>query len=263
MSQNSSTNPEDLAKSIDQLEVLIQQQVVSQNQSTLQNIRTFENLSEQLTKLAEVSEDQMDLLKEQLAYQQQSATVLSNMTSQQVSAQQENTQVLKELLKQSKSPLSQAVANIAGVNPGNIQEVAASQLAIINSYYQSGLEQSRQSLRWSLVWCGIGFGFFLTAVGIVLFQKSLEISIISVISGAIIEVSASTYLLLHRRASDQLSTFRSSLESTQWILLANSMCENLEGEIKQNTRSEIIRVIVNGAIHKQSPTPPSEDKKSL
>jgi hypothetical protein len=36
----------------------------------------------------------------------------------------------------------QAVEEVAKADPKNIQEVAASQLSIINSYYQSGLQQS-------------------------------------------------------------------------------------------------------------------------
>src|SRR5262245_63879613 len=43
----------------------------------------------------------------------------------------------------------QAVQEVAKANPSNIQEVAASQLAIINSYYQSGLHQSQQSFKCS------------------------------------------------------------------------------------------------------------------
>lgn len=249
--QNSSSDQGDFITSIKELVAMTQAQTVEQRNNAV----TLESLSHTLSGLTKASMDQMQLLQAQLGYQQKSADVLSMLTQDQIKAQSENTRVLRELLSQSNSPLSQAVASIASTNPGNIQEVAASQLAIVNSYYQGGLEQSKQSFRWSLIWCGFGLGFFLIAVCIILFQQSPEISIISAISGAIIEISASTYLLLHRRASDQLSTFRSSLESTQWILLANSMCENLEGEAKQNTRAEIIRMIVDGAVHKQPPEP--------
>ena len=50
----------------------------------------------------------------------------------------------------------QAIQEVAKANPSNIQEVAASQLAIINSYYESGLQQSQQSFKWALIWGGIG-----------------------------------------------------------------------------------------------------------
>lgn len=55
--------------------------------------------------------------------------------------------------------IQNTVEQVAGANPKNIQEVAASQLAIINSYYLNGLEQSQQSFRWSLIWGGIGLVF--------------------------------------------------------------------------------------------------------
>ncbi len=62
------------------------------------------------------------------------------------------------------------------------------------------------------------------------------------------EVFAGTYLYLYKHASDQLAAFRVSLESTQRLLLANSMCEKLEGEIEQKTRAELIQLMVDSAV---------------
>ncbi len=62
------------------------------------------------------------------------------------------------------------------------------------------------------------------------------------------EVFAGTYLYLYKHASDQLAASRASLESTQRLLLANSMCEKLEGEVEQTTRAELIRLMVNSAV---------------
>lgn len=143
----------------------------------------------------------------------------------------------------------QAVQDVAKADPNNIQEVAASQLSIINSYYQSGLQQSQQSFRWSLIWGGIGLIFLIAAVSFLLFREPAEVALASGIGGAIVEVFAGTYLYLYKHASDQLAAFRASLESTQSLLLANSMCEKLEGEVEQTTRSELIRLMVQSAIH--------------
>jgi hypothetical protein len=145
----------------------------------------------------------------------------------------------------------QAVIRIAKADPKNIQEVAASQLAIINSYYQSGLQQSQQSFRWSLIWGGIGFGFLIVAVSMLLLGKPTNVAFASGIAGALVEVFAGTYLYLYKHASDQLASFRASLESTQRVLLANSMCEKLEGEREQITRAELIHLVVSSAVDSQ------------
>jgi hypothetical protein len=141
----------------------------------------------------------------------------------------------------------QAVQSVAKANPDNIQEVAASQLSIINSYYQSGLEQSQRSFQWSLIWGSIGLVFFIAAVTFLLIRQPTEVAFASGIGGAIVEVIAGTYLYLYKHASDQLAAFRTSLETTQRLLLANSMCEMLEGEIKQKTRADLISLMVQSA----------------
>jgi hypothetical protein len=118
----------------------------------------------------------------------------------------------------------QAVQEVAKADPNNIQEVAASQLSIINSYYQSGLQQSQQSFKWSLIWGGIGLGFLIGAISFLLLRQPTEVAIASGIGGAFVELFAGTYLYPYKHASDQLAAFRISLESTQRLLLANSMC---------------------------------------
>jgi hypothetical protein len=143
---------------------------------------------------------------------------------------------------------NKAVQEVAKADPNNIQEVAASQLSIINSYYQSGLRQSQQSFSWSLIWGGVGFGFLLLAVGVLLFRQPTEVAVASGIAGALVEAFAGIFLYLYKHASDQLAAFRVSLESTQRLLLANSMCEKLEGETEQTTRAELIRLMVNSAV---------------
>jgi hypothetical protein len=142
----------------------------------------------------------------------------------------------------------QAIQEVAKADPNNIQEVAASQLSIINSYYQSGLQQSQQSFKWSLIWGGIGLGFLIAAISFLLLRQPTEVAIASGIGGAFVELFAGTYLYLYKHASDQLAAFRISLESTQRLLLANSMCEKLEGEVEQTTRAELIHLMVNSAV---------------
>jgi hypothetical protein len=74
------------------------------------------------------------------------------------------------------------------------------------------------------------------------------VALTSGIAGALVEMFAGTYLYLYKHASDQLAAFRTSLEGTQRLLLANSMCEKLEGEQEQKTRAELIRMMASSAV---------------
>jgi hypothetical protein len=161
------------------------------------------------------------------------------------------------------SASQQAIAKVERADPANIQEVAASQLAIVNSYYQSGLEQSQQSFHWSLIWGGIGLVFFIAAVSFLLLHQSNEVALASGLGGAVVEVLAGTFLYLYKHASDQLAAFRSSLEGTQRLLLANSMCERLEGEIEQTTRAELIRLVVGSALNGPVPMLADNNKDEI
>jgi len=146
----------------------------------------------------------------------------------------------------------QAVEEVAKADPNNVQEVAASLLSIINSYYESGLQQSQRSFTWSLRWGGIGLAFLIAAVGVLLFRQPTEVAYASGIGAAIEGLLAGSYLLLYKHASDQLATFRVSMERTQQLLLANSMCEMLEGEVKQTKRAELISRMVEFAVRYSS-----------
>lgn len=144
--------------------------------------------------------------------------------------------------------LAVATDQIAEADPKNIQEVASVTQAIINTYYQDGLSQSRQSFRWSLICSGIALLFLIGAITVLLFRQPAEIAIASGIGGAIVEAFAGTLLYLYRKASDQLATYRMGLESTQQLLLANSMCEQLEGDVKHQARIELVQLMGRSAV---------------
>lgn len=155
--------------------------------------------------------------------------------------------------------IQNAVERVAEANPKNIQEVAAAQAEIITSYYLNGLEQSKKSFFWSLIWGGIGSGFLLVAVSVLLLRQPTEIAYASGIGGVLVEMFAGTYLYLYKHASDQLATYRLALENMQKILLANSMCEGLSTEAKQSARIDLIRLVVTSAT--QLDISPSDSQK--
>jgi transcriptional regulator with XRE-family HTH domain len=154
--------------------------------------------------------------------------------------------------------LQNAVERVAKANPKNIQEVAAAQTAIIIAYYYNGLEQSKKSFVWSLIWGGIGSGFLLGAITVLLFRQPTEIAYASGIGDVLVEMFAGTYLYLYKHASDQLATYRPALENMQKILLANSMCEGLDTEAKQSARIDLIRSVGTSATQLDIPSSNSQ-----
>lgn len=90
--------------------------------------------------------------------------------------------------------------------------------------------------------------FFVGSIGFWVFTKSEKASNISLLSGAIIEVVSAINFYLYNRASKQLADFHSSLDATQRFLVANSVCEQLEDQAKQQSRSDLVRLISESAI---------------
>ncbi len=63
------------------------------------------------------------------------------------------------------------------------------------------------------------------------------------ISGTLAEVIAAINFRLYWKTSEQLAGFHDKLEATQRYLLANSICELLDGQNKQAARVELVRAI--------------------
>jgi len=138
---------------------------------------------------------------------------------------------------------SQAIESVAAADPTNVQEVAASQLAISNDYYQNVLHQARQSFRAAIVAGAVGLAFFLAAVAFVLARNDNDAAVISAISGAIVQAIAGLNFWLYGRTAQQLDTFHVRLEQTQRFLIANSLCESLTDEHRDGARVDLISMI--------------------
>lgn len=136
-----------------------------------------------------------------------------------------------------------AVERLSKADPSKIQEIAASQIELLAIYHNLVLDQARRSFRWALLAAGVGFGFFMAAVGFLLLKQPQNASVISLISGALVEVISAINFYLYGKMSTQLSDFQIRLDKTQRFLLANSVCEGLEGDIRQQTRAELVRAI--------------------
>lgn len=128
--------------------------------------------------------------------------------------------------------------------PEEVQKIAASQIKILNNYYVTVLDQAKQSFKWALIAAGIGLCFYLLAVSLYVLKDFQKIEIITLISGSIIEMISGINFYLYKKTTEQLSDFHQKLYLTQKILLANSICESLEGEFKQNSRANLIKIIM-------------------
>lgn len=136
-----------------------------------------------------------------------------------------------------------SLQQLSNVDTREIQQVVASQLKIMNAYYTLVLDQARRSFTWALVAAAIGLVFFIGAVGVILLLQLENVAIISVISGAIIEVVSGINFFLYGKTSLQLGEFQSRLDQTQRFLLADSVCERLDGDVQQQARKKLVEVI--------------------
>lgn len=135
----------------------------------------------------------------------------------------------------------------------DVQEIAASQIELLSAYHNLVLDQARRSFRWALVAAGVGLAFFLGAVGFLLLRELQNVAVVSLISGALIEVISGINFYLYGKTSVQLADFQTRLDVTQRFLLANSICESLEGDYKQKARSELIRTIAGVSSTRDAP----------
>ncbi len=144
--------------------------------------------------------------------------------------------------------MSDVVERLSKSDPRNVQEVAAAQVELLTLYHNIVLEQSRRSFRWALTAAVAAFGFFLAAVAFLLLQQPESVAIVSVVSGALIQVISGINFYLYNKTSAQLADFQARLDRSQRFLLANSVCEGLEGEHKQAARSALVQVIATSQL---------------
>jgi hypothetical protein len=148
--------------------------------------------------------------------------------------------------------IGDAIKRIGTVNPANVQQIAASQLELLAGYHQIALAQSRRSFFWALVGSGIGLTFFITAVAFALATGTALAAIVPLLSGAVVEVVAGIVFVLYGKTTTQLSSFHRRLEVLQRYLLANSLCEALDGEERNKARAALIQEISRPSVVQNS-----------
>lgn len=146
--------------------------------------------------------------------------------------------------QQLKADLEEALGRLSQIGTGDVQGIAASQIQLLSSFYDLALDQARRSFRWALLASVVGLIFFILAITFYLYEQG-PIANVSVISGALIEFIAGVNFYLYGRTINQLSLFQGRLDVTQRFLLANSLCEGLDGNLKGETRAALIRKLAD------------------
>jgi hypothetical protein len=128
------------------------------------------------------------------------------------------------LVKIEYSIVHDSIQRIGAADPANVQLIAALQMEVLAGYHQIALAQSRRIFFWALVGSGVWVIFLFAAVA-----KALPIEI-AFLSGAILEIIAGIVFVLYGKTIPQLSSLHRRLEDLQRYLLANSLCEALDGD---------------------------------
>jgi cytochrome c biogenesis protein CcdA len=144
------------------------------------------------------------------------------------------------VLRKLPADVDHAVKRVAQAKPADIQQIAASQLELNNAYYKGVLQQSRLSFFIATLFAAAGLGFFFLVA-----KSPANPSFTSITGGTLTELLSALNFYLYGRASNQLETFHSRLDKLQFFVLANSICENLNEELKYETRSELVLAVAS------------------
>jgi hypothetical protein len=141
------------------------------------------------------------------------------------------------------SIIRDSIQRIGTADPANVQLIAASQMELLAGYHQIALAQSRRIFFWALVGSGVGLIFFFAAVAFSLATGMALAALILFLSGATVEIVAGIVFVLYGKTTAQLTSFHSRLEVLQRYLLANSLCEALDGNDRNKARAALIQEI--------------------
>ena len=124
-----------------------------------------------------------------------------------------------------------SIRRIGAADPANVQMIAAAQLELSAGYHQIALAQSRRIFFWALVGSGVGLIFLLAS-----FVRALATEI-AFFSGAIVEIVAGIVFVLYGKTIPQLNAFQRRIDDLQRCILANSLCEALDGDERNKARA--------------------------
>lgn len=114
----------------------------------------------------------------------------------------------------------------------------------LKEYYVISKEQAKSTFRMAVISCVCGGIIY--AMGIiftVFFDK--DISLISVISGTILEMISGTSFLFYNKALKQLNTYHRRLEETEKYLIAHQMISEVPEERRYEEQRNFVNYVLN------------------
>jgi hypothetical protein len=138
---------------------------------------------------------------------------------------------------------ARALRQLSTAQPSDVQSIASSQISLLHSYYSSALTQARMSFFIAVAAAVIGIVFFVVSAALVMRSGVGTVAGIGTLAGALVEVISGINFVLYGKAVAQLDGFHHRLDQTQRFLLANSICESLDGDAKQKAREELVRTV--------------------
>lgn len=141
--------------------------------------------------------------------------------------------------------LQDVVEKVGNANPANIQEVAASQISLLNQYYETVLSQSEKSFFWAKFFGIAGAILFLVIITYSIFNSIDTLTIVGSMGALLTEVISGIIFYLYAKTTEQLSEFHHKLTETQRFLLANSVCEGMNDTLKSEAKKDLVSIIAN------------------
>jgi len=143
----------------------------------------------------------------------------------------------------------------------SVQEVAASQIKLLSSYYNNVLSQSQRSFYSALAAAGFGLLFFMAAGSFLLLYNLQSLALITTLGGALSTFVSGINFHIYNKSALQLADFHQRLDMTQRFLLSDSLCNSIKDASKQDaTRSELIMNIVGTSLRDAQNQNPNEPK---
>lgn len=146
--------------------------------------------------------------------------------------------------------LKKACKDLAHVPPGKINHLSSVLWDISINYYEDVKSQAFLSFRAALALAVAGTVILFWAIKL-LMDNQVQGSQLTLLAGVIIQVISGIIFYLYSRTSKQLFTFHACLERSNRFLLANNLCENIRGDVSDEMRKELIRLIATAPLLSQ------------
>lgn len=112
----------------------------------------------------------------------------------------------------------------------------------IAEYFEISKKQEKFSYRVSMACAIIGAIILFSSIGAIVFNKGIEITVVTIISGSITELVSGVVLWIHNKSAMQLNFYYNSLHENEKVLSAINMVDRIEDkDKKQQMYEEIIK----------------------